>query len=206
MKPASEYRREAREKLIGNFGWAILVLFVNTIILSAASSFFIGTLIISGPLMVGVSAAFVGMFRRDKIEFNDLFRAFDSNFGNPLVMGLLQTIFIFLWSLLFVIPGIVASYRYSMAPYILADNPEMDGKAALDSSKKLMYGKKGKLFCLHLSFIGWIILSAFTFGILYICYVAPYMQAATTAFYESIKYEVPENQARFLADSPAEGV
>ena len=84
-----------------------------------------------------------------------------------------------------------------MAPYILADNPEMDGKAALDASKKLMYGKKGRLFCLHLSFIGWIILSAFTFGILYICYVGPYIKAAEAAFYESIKYEVPENQARF---------
>ena len=206
MKPASGIPARGQRKTDRQFGWAILVLLAQYNHPQRRFLFFIGTLILSGPLMVGVSAAFVGMFRRDKIEFNDLFRAFDSNFGNPLVMGLLQTIFIFLWSLLFVIPGIVASYRYSMAPYILADNPEMDGKAALDSSKKLMYGKKGKLFCLHLSFIGWIILSAFTFGILYICYVAPYMQAATTAFYESIKYEVPENQARFLADSPAEGV
>jgi len=142
MKTASEYRSEARAKLTGNLGMSILVFFVSSIILGAASSFFVGILILWGPIMVGVSTAFIGLFRRDKIEFNDLFRTFDSNFGNHLIMGLLYNIFVFLWSLLFVIPGIVASYSYSMAPYILADNPEMDGKAALDASKKLMRGKK----------------------------------------------------------------
>ncbi|NLW74507.1 MAG: DUF975 family protein [Clostridiales bacterium] len=206
MKTASEYRSEARAKLTGNLGMSILVFFVSSIILGAASSFFVGILILWGPIMVGVSTAFIGLFRRDKIEFNDLFRTFDSNFGNHLIMGLLYNIFVFLWSLLFVIPGIVASYSYSMAPYILADNPEMDGKAALDASKKLMRGKKGKLFCLHLSFIGWLILSLLTFGILYICYVGPYMQAAQTAFYESIKYEVPETYAKLTSETTAEGV
>ncbi|MGI6166632.1 MAG: DUF975 family protein [Eubacteriales bacterium] len=206
MKTASEYRREAKDKLVGNQGMSILVLLVSTIILGAASSFFIGILILWGPITVGVSIAFIGMFRRNKIEFNDMFRTFDSNFGNHLIMGLLYNIFVLLWSLLFVIPGIVASYSYAMAPYILADNPEMDGKAALDASKKLMYGKKGKLFCLHLSFIGWLILSAFTFGILYVCYVDPYMKAAETAFYESIKYEVPETYAKLSSESTAESV
>ena len=80
MKTASEYRREARDKLAGNLGWAILVLFVYSIILGAASSFIVGTLIFWGPLTVGLAFAYIGVFRRGKFEFNDLFRAFDSNF------------------------------------------------------------------------------------------------------------------------------
>lgn len=193
MKSAAEYRFEARSALQNNLGWAILVVLVVSAITQALGSVSggIATLIFSGALSVGMSLAFIGLFRKRKIEFTDLFSAFSNNFLNALVMGLLSYLFIFLWSLLFIIPGIIAAYSYSMAPYILADNPGMDGQKALEVSKKLMDGKKSDLFLLHLSFIGWILLSALTFGVLYIVYVAPYMQAATTAFYESVKHEVP---------------
>lgn len=189
----SEYRREARIALTGNLGWAILILLVYSAIMSFASSFSIGigTIIITGALTAGLCRAFLGLLRSKRLEFNDLFSFFNQNFVNALVMGLLQTVFVFLWSLLFLIPGIVASYSYSMAPYILADYPELNGSDAITVSKKLMQGKKGRLFCLHFSFIGWILLSILTFGILLFVYVEPYMQTAQAAFYESIKHEVP---------------
>ena len=77
-----------------------------------------------------------------------------------------------------------------MAPYILMDHPEMTGGEAITASKNLMKGKKWKLFCLEFSFIGWILLSILTFGIL-LLWIEPWMQAAMAAFYESIKDEVP---------------
>jgi len=77
-----------------------------------------------------------------------------------------------------------------MAPYILADNPELSGNDAITASRKLMDGKKARLFCLDFSFIGWIILSVLTFGILFL-WVGPWMEAARADFYESIKDEVP---------------
>jgi uncharacterized membrane protein len=193
MKTSAEYRRIARTALTNNYGMAIVISLVLAALASAVSAVTVGIapLFLFGAIAVGVSTAYIGLFRKGKIEFNDLFAAFKSNFVNAMVMGLLNALFVFLWSLLFVIPGIVAAYSYSMAPYILADNPGMDGANALEASKKLMKGKKGTLFCLHFSFIGWLILSALTGGILYIVYVGPYMQSATTAFYESIKNEVP---------------
>lgn len=193
MKTSAEYRRIARTALSNNFGMAIVITLVLAALASAVSAvtFGIAPLFLTGAIAVGVSTAYIGLYRKGKLDFNDLFAAFNSNFVNAMVMGLLNALFVFLWSLLFFIPGIVAAYSYSMSSYILADNPGMDGAYALEVSKKLMKGKKGTLFCLHFSFIGWLILSALTGGILYIVYVGPYMQSATTAFYESIKNEVP---------------
>jgi uncharacterized membrane protein len=97
------------------------------------------------------------------------------------VTGLL----IILWSLLLVIPGIIAAYRYAMASYIMAQNPEIGALDAIERSKAMMNGNKLRLFCLQLSFIGWMLLSALTLGIGYI-FLRPYMQAAYAAFYLDI--------------------
>ena len=92
---------------------------------------------------------------------------------------------IFLWTLLFIIPGIIKAYSYAMVPYILAENPNLSTKEALDLSKKMMYGNKGRLFCLQISFIGWMILCALTLGIGYI-FLAPYQKASEAYFYKDI--------------------
>lgn len=99
---------------------------------------------------------------------------------------LLIGIFIFLWSLLLIIPGIIAAYRYSMAFYILNDNPKMGAMDALRESKKMMVGYKGKLFFLSLSFIGWTILSVLTLGIGFL-WLIPYMNTTTANFYQNLK-------------------
>ena len=104
-------------------------------------------------------------------------------------MGLyiITNFFTFLWSLLFVIPGIVKIYSYSMAPFILADNPDFTAREALSKSKKIMNGHKFELFVLQLSFFWWYILDWITLGIASI-YVIPYINATTTNFYNKINH------------------
>lgn len=122
-----------------------------------------------------------------KIE--TLFSRF-STFGNALVLRLLMFLKTLAWALLFIIPGIIAAYRYSMAPYIMAENPDMSAMDAIEQSKQMMVGNKGRLFCLDFSFIGWWILAAFTGGIGGV-FLLPYMKAATTAFYLDLTDRLP---------------
>lgn len=105
-----------------------------------------------------------------------------SIFGRALGLRLMTGILTGLWSLLFVIPGIVAAYRYALAPYLMAEHPEMGVMEAISQSKALMRGNKWRLFCLKLSFIGWGILSTLTLGIGDL-WLAPYLNAAKAAFY-----------------------
>lgn len=92
---------------------------------------------------------------------------------------------ILLWTLLFIIPGIVASYSYAMTGYILAEDPDLTASQAIQRSKEMMRGNRWRLFCLQLSFIGWIILCLFTFGIGNL-FLNPYQTAADAAFYREI--------------------
>ena len=99
---------------------------------------------------------------------------------------LLKGVYILLWSLLFIIPGIIAAYSYAMTSYILAENPELTASEAIERSKQMMSGNRWRLFCVQISFIGWEILSTLlTFGIGGL-WITPYKQAATAAFYREI--------------------
>jgi uncharacterized membrane protein len=109
-----------------------------------------------------------------------------NDFGANLLIGLMSGLFVFLWSLLLIVPGIIKAYAYSMAFYIKNDNPTYDWKQCLDESQRMMTGNKGKLFLLDLSFIGWILLGALCCGIGTL-WVSPYMEAARANFYEDIK-------------------
>ena len=185
LKLNSELREDAREQLSGKWGGAILACVVYSIISSAASGLGgIGSLILGGPLDLGLAAYFITLKRKKNAQMEDLFRGF-SSFERALVLHIVRMIFIILWSLLFVIPGIVAALRYSMAMYILHDNPELSGMDALNQSKEMMDGRKGKLFGLYLSFIGWAILCLFTLGIGYL-WLVPYMKASEANFYENL--------------------
>lgn len=112
----------------------------------------------------------------------DYFRWFKTAFCARFLTGL----FIFLWSLLLIIPGIVAAYTYAMVPYILAEDPDMTASDAIAVSKRMMEGNRWRLFCLEFSFIGWIILSAFTLGIGNL-FLTPYRAAAKAAFYRDLR-------------------
>ena len=100
-------------------------------------------------------------------------------------MNLLRGIYVFLWSLLFVIPGIIATYRYAMASYILAEHPELPVNEAITRSKEMMQGNKFRLFCLIFSFIGWDFLCVLTFGIGNL-WLTPYKKAAMADFYREV--------------------
>ncbi len=111
--------------------------------------------------------------------------AYFPHWRNAVGTGLLQGLYIFLWSLLFVIPGIVASYSYAMTSFILAEHPELSPQESLARSKAMMRGNRWRLFCLHFSFIGWSLLSALTMGIGNL-WLNPYRQSAVTAFYREL--------------------
>lgn len=142
---------------------------------------------------VGFAVAFLLLLRNgdDRLTSN----MFEVSFRGYLhkVWGMfLMNLFIFLWMLLFIIPGIVKSFSYAMTPYILEENPELSANEAIDRSRAMMKGHKFDLFWLYLSFIGWILLSIFTLGI-GLLWLAPYMQTATAAFYEDVKADYELN-------------
>lgn len=187
-----EIKSRARQQLGGKiFGitWlmAVLVVVIAGAAESISSVVVVGPIILMGPMSFALSKMFLKQ-ARDGQQMNvaDMVEGFTGDFVGNFLLGLLESLFIFLWSLLFVIPGIVKMYAYSQAFYIKADHPEKTWKQCLDESQAMMKGKKMTLFIQDLSFIGWIIVSMFTFGI-GMLWVAPYMEAARAQFYESIK-------------------
>ncbi len=197
-----ELKKQAKEALKGNWGIAIVSMLLYGIIVGALSYTGIGGFFV-GVFTVGYVAVFMMLIRGAKPEISDLFCGCTKNFAENFVAGLLISIFTFLWTLLFIIPGIVKAYSYSMTYYILNDNPGMSGKDAITESRKMMDGHKWELFVLHLSFIGWILLSMLTFGIL-VLYVEPYMMATDAAFYEKLKAEQNPVEAEPVAEAVAE--
>ena len=117
----------------------------------------------------------------DRTSFYDLFHEFH-RWGTCLVMNLLRMVLTFVGFILFIIPGIMLTYGFRMAPYILAEHPECSGWEALSESWKMMRGHKFRLFCLDLSFIGWAILCGLTCGIGYL-WLTPYTKASEAIFY-----------------------
>lgn len=122
--------------------------------------------------------------REKEPEIGTLFHYFP-HWKTIAAASLLRGLYVFLWSLLFIIPGIVASYSYAMTGYILAEHPELKAGEAIERSKQMMSGNRGRLFCLHLSFIGWSLLCALTLGIGNL-WLTPYEKAATAAFYREV--------------------
>lgn len=123
-----------------------------------------------------------------KPKVGDVFKGFE-HFWPSFKITFLIGLYTLLWSLLFVIPGIIKGFSYSQAMYIIADNPNMRARDAIRLSSQMMDGHKMDLFILQLSFIGWAILGVFTLGLLYI-WLEPYMQATYTNFYLSLKQPI----------------
>ena len=148
-------------------------------ILLAAVYFVLGSVIEAGYARFNLN-----LVDRTEAKIESLFTYF-YNWKTTAATRFLKTLYCFLWSLLFIIPGIIASYSYAMTGYILAEHPEITASEAIARSKEMMSGNRFRLFCLHLSFIGWAILCAFTFGIGNL-WLTPYRQAAAAAFYREI--------------------
>ena len=145
----------------------------------------IAYIFIGGIVAIGYSKFNLDLVdNQSEPQFNTLFGYF--RFWKTAVAArILQGLYIFLWTLLFIIPGILAAYNYAMTSYILAEHPELTASQALAHSKTIMYGNRWRLFCLEFSFIGWGILCALTLGVGMI-WLVPYQQASYATFYREI--------------------
>jgi uncharacterized membrane protein len=185
MKENSELRALARGQLRGSWLAAVGMYFIYCVIVGGSGIVGIGPLIVSGPLALGMCGYFLRKARGEAVKLENLFDGF-KQFGSGFVLFLLQTLFIVLWSCLLFVPGIIKSLSYSMAYYILLDNPNMGALEAITESRKMMNGYKGKLFGLYLSFIGWFLLGMLSLGI-GLFWAGPYMSLAVANFYEDLK-------------------
>jgi|SRR5690625_2288142 len=180
MKNSKELKEKAWETLKNDNYWNLFLVNLLIILIVGVSNFLsiflIGTLLVSQALMN------LNVYRKKEFQFENMLEPFKKNFVNTLTTYLLKMVFIFLWSLLFVIPGIIKTFSYAMTDYILVDNPDLTANEAIKESQKMMNGNKLRLFILHLSFIGWYLLSILTLGI-GLVFLIPYIKAAETAFY-----------------------
>lgn len=183
----------AKTQISGNIGIIFLMYLIIYLIVAVLS------VIPAVGLVLGTVAGFIfemqtviiflGLTREERPEVSNLFDIFKNQrlCGNSILMYLLMTVLTTLWSLLFIVPGIIKALSYAMAPYIMAENEYyMTPNDAIKESMRIMEGHKMELFTIYLSFIGWILLSILTCGLLLI-YVEPYMQATLANFYNAIK-------------------
>ncbi len=186
----SEWKASARAQLGGsifNNQWLLALAFclIVSVIVSAAGGLGlgIGAVIVTGPMLYAQRYVFLAQARTGgSIDMDDLFIGFKTDFGGNLLLGLLSGLFIFLWSLLFFIPGIVKAYSYSMIYYVKADHPEYDWRQCINESRRLMTGHKWEKFVLDLSFIGWCIVGSLCLGVGTL-WVAPYVTATEAQYY-----------------------
>ena len=176
---------------IGIFLIVFIIVFV-----ALMAVFILLDVFIFNPLEVGCKKYYLRNLN-EPAQVGNIGYAFDNNYKNITKTMFFRDLFTVLWTLLFIIPGIVKSYEYQMIPYLLVDNPQMTKEQAFEESKRMMQGQKWKAFVLDLSFIGWNILSALTLGILGIFYVQPYMDATHAALYEALRYGMPYNNAQY---------
>ncbi len=179
--------QQARDALRGKWGLAVRTLFVYMLIAAISQipliGFFISIFLIP-PLYIGWNIFSLAISRNKSASTSQLFEGFNQ-YWSAVGLYLLVIIFVALWTLLLIIPGIIAGLSYAMAPYILIDNPSISALDAIRQSKQMMYGYKWKLFDLYLRFLGWMLLSILTLGI-GLLWVIPYANISAAKFYDDL--------------------
>ena len=213
MQLNSELRAQARERLEGQWGTFVLMTFLMLVIQTILQiPGYIGSLLeilspenvlaslsfsnisnilslLALPLSWGLTVSLLRNHREESVDLENLFDGFRGGRYTRVFCALfLVNLFTFLWALLLIIPGIMKAFSYALTPYILLDEPELTARQAITRSCEIMEGRRWKLFCLYLSFIGWGILSLLTFGIGFL-WLVPYMNASIAAFYENARAE-----------------
>ena len=143
---------------------------------------------VSNVISVGFHGWFLRFSRGENPDFGEMFSGFN-HYKHTMLGMLLRGVYIFLWSLLLIIPGIIKAYSYAMVPFILYENPSMSAKEALSISEAMMDGWKWELFKFELSFFGWHIANMFTCGLLALLFINPYMFTSFAMLYDNIKYD-----------------
>lgn len=152
------------------------------------------SLLVVNVITLGSMTWFHRAIKTEGLNMEEMFWPFKEDYGGNVLMMFLISLYTALWSMLFVVPGIVKGYSYSLAMYIKSENPNIPASKAIELSTRMTNGHKMDLFVLDMSFIGWAILSAFTLNILGILYVMPYQYASKAFAYEEIKEEALANQ------------
>lgn len=145
--------------------------------------------LLGGVIELGYARFLLKQYDGGELDWHDLFSQFD-RFGQGFAQFFLRNLYVFLWSLLLIVPGIIKDLSYSMTPFIMADNPSLSANEAIEKSKLMMEGHKWNLFVLQLSFIGWGLLAALTLNIGNLV-LNPYRNAAMTAFYRELNAKHP---------------
>jgi len=199
-----EMKLKAKEHLSGNWPVVIITVFIflaltqlftnqdrvvtlsngESMVNSSSAFFNLLSFILTGPLTYGLMV-FFRRLREQTANIKDLFDGF-SRFGATFLLNLLTTVFVVLWSLLLIIPGIIAAIRYTMAYLIMTENPDMTALECITASKMMMEGHKMEFFSFALSFLGWFLLGLVTLGLGFL-YVIPYYNASKVEFYENLK-------------------
>mgnify|MGYP003302746106 CR=1 FL=1 len=164
-----------------------IIIFIIIVIIAGMIGILLSAFVLN-PLEVGASRFFLKNLEKNA-QIGELGFAFDNEYKNVTKIMFFRSLYTFLWTLLFIIPGIVKSYEYQMIPYLLAENPSLTKEQAFAISKQMMDGQKWKAFVLDLSFIGWNLLSTFTLGLVSIFYVNPYVQLTYAALYQELSQQ-----------------
>lgn len=188
-----ELKERAKKVLNGKVFILFVILIVPSLIFSLVSATGWGaivTILLAGALEYALAVIFLGSLRKNnEPKFEDLLAGFkDNNFARTIEAYVRMVVFTFLWSLLFVIPGVVKGIAYSQMFFLMADDKKLTAGEAQKKSIDLMNGHKMDYFMLMLSFIPWILLVGITFGLAFI-YVGPYLELTLAAFYDKIKGE-----------------
>lgn len=203
MKTNSELRKDAKARMSGNWTAGVMLTLVVLIVSSlfASISYLVNNealslvcriviyLFLSFPLTVGLYMAFLSFARGEELNVSTLFGAFNRTYyKKSVVLCFLMSIYTYLWMLLLIIPGFIKSLSYSMAPYILIENPDISAEMAIRRSMAMMNGHKMDLFLIYLGMIGLGILSALLLFIP-LLWIVPYYQVVLAKFYFSLKEE-----------------
>lgn len=157
------------------------------------------SLVVGGATVIGYARFNLNLVDGREAKFSQLFSEYTHLFRG-FAMYFLQSLYILLWSLLLIIPGIIALLSYAMTPYIMAENPDIGANEAIHTSKEMMNGNKASLFFLYLSFIGWFILALLTLNIGFL-WLGPYMEATVAAFYREVSKKYEESKGTDLKTS-----
>ncbi len=211
MKSAKEYRAAARASLSNRWGGAVIMTLVFVVIMCVASrlnfvnkDLHLGTIAVLMllPMSYSFIVAFLDNIREnEEYKVGQIFVGFN-DYTRILGTLLLRGVYVFLWMLLLIVPGIIKQYSYAMTEYILRDYPELRYNAAIERSMAMMRGHKFDLFYLHLTFIGWALLCCITLGIGFL-WLYPYVYSAQAHFYEERKAEFEGQTAMQAVEVPA---
>jgi len=194
----SELMLQAREALKGKWGLAVGANLIYLVIVWGLGIIpKVGDglgIIVGAPMWVGVAGFSLSLARKQDAQIVQIFDGI-KRFWTCLGANLLMVVFILLWMLLLIIPGIIAALAYSMTPYIIAENESIGPLEAITKSKEMMQGNKWKFFCLSLRFWGWSLLCILTLGIGFL-WLMPYMGVTFARFYDDLKPAVTAGQQR----------